>query len=185
MASYLPQYDFGAQDREAKFFRAVYSFLKQGIGELIIVADGCYRTIEIVNKYIKDPSIIPIIIPKQPMFSGQVRQVGIQYAKHPWVCYLDSDDEFMPGHLQTIVDNLDDDYDWVYYNDRVRGEIRESRVLGGKVGTSTIAHKRNISAVWPDGYGHDWEFIKTLGDRHKKIPGSGYIVHHIPTQYDE
>lgn len=185
MASYLSQYDWGATDREAKFFRAVYSFLKQGLGELVVVADGCDRTLEIVNKYIRDPSIIPIIVPKQPSFSGRVRNVGIQYARYPWVCYLDTDDEFMPGHLQTIVDNLDDNLDWVYFDDRDRDGIRTSKVIGGQIGTSCIAHKRDIKVVWPDGYSHDWRFIEQLGPNHRKIPGSGYVVHHIPTQYDQ
>lgn len=185
MPVYLPIYSFGALDREAKFFRAVYSFLKQGLGELVVVSDGCYRSIEIVNRYIKDPSILPIIIPKQVSFSGRVRQTGISFAKYPWICYLDSDDEFMPGHLQTIVENLDDAYDWMYYDDRDRKGIRDSKVIGGQIGTSCIVHKRDLPVAWPDGYSHDWKFIQSLGPNYKKIPGSGYLVHHIPTQYDQ
>jgi glycosyltransferase involved in cell wall biosynthesis len=111
--------------------------------------------------------------------------VGIEYARYPWVCYLDTDDEFMPGHLQTIVDNIDDAYDWVYFDDQDRKGVRTSKVIGGQIGTSCIAHKKDINAHWPDGYSHDWRFIETLGPRHKKIPGSGYQVHHIPTQYDQ
>lgn len=109
-----------------------------------------------------------------------MRQAGIDIATNNWICYLDSDDEFMPGHLQTLVDNIDDQYDWFYYDDMVNGNIRTSAVAICRIGTSTICHKKNLNATWPTGYGHDWYFITQLGNKYKKIDHAGYIVHHIP-----
>jgi hypothetical protein len=53
-----------------------------------------------------------------------------------------------------------------------------------RIGTSTICHKKQLIATWPDGYNHDWSFIAQLGDNYKKIDHAGYIVHHVPGQLD-
>jgi glycosyltransferase involved in cell wall biosynthesis len=182
MASYLGWYKGAASNREDKFRRAVNSFLNQGIGELIIVSDGCDRTIEIAKEF-DSASIQVYQIEKQPIFSGKVRQHGINNANFDWICYLDSDDEFLPGHLNAIIKEFDS-ADWLYYDDIVNNDIRISLIQPDKIGTSSIAHKKNINAVWPDGYGHDWNFIQQLGTNYKKISGTGYVVHHIKKQLD-
>jgi len=49
MASYLQDYSGSAKNREKKFIRAVKSFKNQTYEnkELIIVSDGCIKTIEL------------------------------------------------------------------------------------------------------------------------------------------
>ena len=153
MASYLGWYKGCASNRIEKFHRAVESFLIQGIGELIIVSDGCEITVSESKKY-KD--LIKIYqIEKQEIFSGAVRQYGIDKAAFNWICYLDTDDEFAPGHLKSIVDQITDDIDWLYFDDIVCGQYRNSRLEINHIGTSCIAHKKNITVTWPNGYGHD------------------------------
>lgn len=183
MASYLGEYLKAASDREKKLQRAIDSFLRQDVGELIVVSDGCQKTIEIVNHY-SLPSIKLLKLDKQPLFSGTVRQAGIAAATYDWICYLDSDDEFADGHLRAIINSLSDDVDWVYYDDIVKGVYRNVLVEHCKIGTSNIAHRKNLMAEWPSGYEHDWRFIQQLGNKYKKISGAGYIVHHIPGEFD-
>lgn len=180
MASYLGWYKGCASDRVRKFHRAVNSFLNQQIGELIVVSDGCDLTIS----ESKDYPISVYKLEKQPTFSGAVRQFGIQKVSFDWICYLDTDDEFADGHLNSIISQISDDVDWVYFDDIVNGEYRLAELKYGGIGTSCIAHKKNTNAVWPDGYGHDWRFIEQLGPRYKKISNTGYIVNHIKKKLD-
>lgn len=186
MASYLGEYPGCATNRTHKFKRAINSFLKQNIGELIIVSDGCEKTNKIVNKFYNVPSIKLVSIPKQCLFSGKVREAGISIAQHEWICYLDSDDEFKEGHLQTLIDNFDNNVDWMYYDDYFsNGYKREAFVRFGSIGTPHICHKKRVNnAIWPDKYNHDWYFIEQLGKNYKKIDGTGYIMHHIPNRFD-
>jgi glycosyltransferase involved in cell wall biosynthesis len=184
MPSFLGPYPGAASNREAKLRRAINSFLIQGIGRLVIVADGCQKTIDIVNEY-KNFSVVGILIDKQPTFSGVPRQLGINFAASKWICYLDSDDEFGPNHLRNICNNLDDSVDWLYYNDILIDTYRDCIPAFTRIGTSCIVHKKNTSAVWPTGYGHDWGFILQLGTNFKKIDGAEYIVNHIPNVVDK
>ena len=182
MACYLGDYPRAASNREEKLHRAIKSFLIQDIGELIVVSDGCEKTNEIVKKY---STVQLVSIPKQELFSGKVREAGIGIAKYNWICYLDSDDEFLPGHLQTLIENCDPAYDWFYYDDYVDTQLRLNKVQRNRIGTTSIFHKKRFNnAVWPDGYNHDWHFITQLGNNYKKITGAGYVLHHIPNKLD-
>lgn len=183
MASYLGWYKGSASNKIEKFHRAIESFLLQGVGELIVVADGCQDTINELKKY-NSPNIRSVLIDKQPMFSGDVRQQGIKLAMYDWICYLDTDDEFKSLHLQTIINSNINECDWVYYDDIVNDQYRSCTVELNKIGTSNIAHRASINAVWPNGYGHDWQFIQQLGNNYKKIENTGYVVHHIKKGID-
>lgn len=181
MASYLGEYPGAAANREDKFRRAVNSFVQQNVGELIVVSDGCSATCDIIMSEYPQTNIVLVTLPKQPLFAGSVRQYGIQAATNDWVCYLDSDDYFKPGHLQAIIDNIDTNVDWMFYDDYLVDRRRVNDVAFSRIGTSSIVHKRNTSAVWPSGYNHDWGFIQQLGNNFKKINGTGYVVCHVPS----
>ena len=183
MACYLGDYPGAATDRERKLKRAIDSFLMQNIGELIIVADGCTKTVEIVKEYNND-AIKLIWMEKQVLFSGALRNEGIKHASYDWICYLDSDDEFLEGHLDALIRNIDNNYEWMYYDDLVNGVRRNNTVSICRIGTTSIAHKKTVNAVWPDGYNHDWYFITQLGNNYKKIDGARYNLHHIPGKID-
>ena len=216
LPSYLSTYPNCAKNRIAKFRRAVDSFLKQTypqkLMELVIIADGCGLTAQTYRKfYAKHQNIKFKQIQKQPLFSGNVRQAGIEMATGDVLMYLDGDDELTTSHVESVMVGFQqDDPDLVYWSDWVRtlkGEssyavrlpnerrqIVESRrrpvaLVKGGIGTSCIAHKRAMNLSWSgcDGYGHDWTFIqralKTSGHR-KEIYGTGYIVCHIAGKID-
>jgi glycosyltransferase involved in cell wall biosynthesis len=179
MPSYLGDYPNCASNREEKLPRAIESFLAQEIGELIVVADGCNKTAEISSKY----PVTIISIDKQPFFSGTPRNTGIQAAKYDYIAYLDNDDVFGDNHLKRIADNLDTD--WLYWNDYVNGKIRPVWLEFGHIGTSAIAHKKELDCQWSDGYGHDWQFIQQLKHYPSKRIIANYQVMHIPHVMDQ
>jgi len=187
----------GASNPEVKFMRAVNSFLAQSFtdAELIIVSDGD-RMVEDIWAYALHnyPKIQFKYIDKQIDFSGVVRQTGIEMATGEIICYLDHDDMFGKDHLQIISDNFDTEkYDWVYYNDYVMlnaehtiKEERDNLLALGRIGTSSIAHKRSLNVQWNNGYGHDWDMIAKylLPKEGIKIPTPQYYVCHIPGVID-
>ena len=180
-----------ASNPEDKFVRSVLSFIHQSMSgnELIIVSDGCDISEAVYHGvFSAHPRIKFKKITKQPPFSGKVRQTGLDIAKGDIVCYLDHDDMFGGSHLKIIADNFDtDNYAWVYYNDMLIKndshtikEIRDVEPIQNSIGTSSIAHKRDVGVVWGDGYGHDMEMIQRclLGLPHIKIPTPQYYVCH-------
>lgn len=195
MPSYLGVYPGAASNRVSKFKRAVNSVLKQTYRdwELIIVSDGCHRTNDIYrNEFSKDSRITLVDIEKQDLFSGDVRQAGINICKGDLICFLDSDDTFGVGHIEIMRNNIKEifsEYDWFYYNDYIKVDdensaLRNVEISEGLIGTSSICFKRSMNASWSgcNGYGHDWKFIQRLkaeSSKFKKIYGLDYYVHHV------
>jgi glycosyltransferase involved in cell wall biosynthesis len=187
MPVYLGEYPGCASDRVRKFQRAVKSFDLQTYiqKELIIVCDGGWDEIKkaleplfILNK----DKITFIEIEKQHLFSGNVRNEGLKVATGDIICYLDSDDFFGRNHLMNIADNFPADCQWVHFNDYVsllNGDIICRNVFPyyGKIGTSSIAHRRSIGN-WKgcDGYGHDYLFIENLCILKTKRYGAANIM---------
>lgn len=198
MASFLgmPQ----RQKLDLKFKRAVNSFLKQTYEdkELIIVSDGCEKTIQIYeDSFKKFENIKLLAIPKQPLYSGIMRNVAYDIAVGDIITYLDADDVIGKNHLKTIVEQFDiENWDAVYYNDymtldatfqKLHTRIVEPRYAS--IGTSSISHKhpKHIPngeyLTWKDGYGHDFCFVMklaSLGSKFKKLEKTPeYIVCHF------
>jgi len=191
----LTPYPGSASNLEYKFQRAIGTYLEQDFkdSELIIISDGCEKAEKIYLDNYSNSTIRFARIPKQVPFSGIIRQTGIRMAKGEIICYLDSDDIIGKKHLQTINDNFDlQKYDWVYYDDHVICDAnfnygtRNTSVAYAHIGTSSIAHKKSISVVWEDNYGHDWKLIeKYLINRPVlKIPTPQYYVCHNPHGLD-
>lgn len=197
MASFLNMP--GRDKLEAKFKRAVTSFLKQTHEdkELIIVADGCEKTMQIYNESFTQYENIKLIpIPKQPLYSGVMRNIAYEVSDGDIVTYLDADDVIGKNHLKIISEQFDTDkWDAVYYNDlmvldkdfqKLHTRIVEPRY--GSIGTSSISHKnpkllKNGEYLkFSTGYGHDFVFflkIAALGYRFKKLDKMPeYIVAH-------
>jgi glycosyltransferase involved in cell wall biosynthesis len=186
-----------ATNPEEKFVRAVNSFLSQEFkdAELVIISDGCLRAQRLHNIHFVDmPNVQFKLIDKQVLFSGVVRNTGIELAQGELICYLDHDDMFGPRHLLTINNNFNTiSYDWCYYNDLLVTDanfnVIERNVSPHPcwIGTSCIVHKKTIGVRWTDGYGHDWELIKNyLFNRRPgiKIPTPQYYVCHAPGTCD-
>lgn len=195
----LSPYKNCASNLELKFIRAVESVIKQKFAdwELIVVADGCNRTKEVIMPYFLEylPKIRLIEIPKQKLWSGSVRNAGIFKAEGEIICYLDADDILGENHLQIINDNFRD-CDWVFFNDLIYNfdaffENPCNMNVKGQCGTSNFAHRRSLNAYWnDDSYLHDYMMIKTLqalSDNYKVIPCGEYHICHrpgLPNKYD-
>lgn len=192
MASYLGNYPNAASQRDEKIVRAIESVLNQTFEdwELIVVADGCQETLDLVQPYLC-PKIRAIKIARNPLFSGAPRNTGINEAKGEYITYLDIDDFIGVDHLTTICSQLDN-ADWVFYNDLIyNGDTFEERYCDptklGNCGTSNFTHKRQLGELWKKtGYAHDYHFSKELlkHQNYKQIDTPFYFVCHIPTRYD-
>ncbi len=203
MASFLGMPN--RQKLDLKFKRAVNSFLKQTYEdkELIIVSDGCEKTTQIYEEFFsKNENIKLIPIPKQPLYSGVMRNIAYDIADGQIITYLDADDVIGKTHLQTIADQFDiNQWDAVYYDDwmllnkdfsKFHARIVEPRY--GSIGTSSISHKhpkllKNGEYLkFSIGYGHDFCFfmkIASLGYKFKKLDKPPfYIVCHY-SGFDE
>ena len=195
MASYLGAYPGSATNRDKKFVRAVNSFKKQIYQnkELIIVSDGCQLTVELYNKYFSnEPNIKLMQIPKQQLYSGEMRNVALDVADGDIISYLDTDDVLGPKHLQIIADGFDlENYSWIYYNDLMvldsafkKFYLRVVEPRWASIGTSSISHKNLEELRWSKsgGYGHDFLYIikmASMGLKFKKLKEtSQYIVAH-------
>jgi glycosyltransferase involved in cell wall biosynthesis len=214
MASYLGEYPNCASHRRMKFERAIRSYVQQTHAdkELVVVSDGCNDTIELYDRlrrdYDKHPAIRNwklVVFSKKEPFSGLIRNAGMDCCTGDIICYLDTDDFFWDHHLESINNQFRPEVDWVYYNDFVpdmdtSGNLdrtfktirqRDNILAEGRIGTSSIAHRNpkynsNINALWTSGYGHDWRFVQCLmnNEHHIKIQTPGYMVCHIPGQFD-
>lgn len=193
MASYLLNYPGAASNRDKKFIRAINSFKKQTYQnkELVIVSDGCPLTVELYNNFFSnEPNIKLLQIPKQPLYSGEMRNVALGLVDGDIISYLDSDDILGSSHLKTIVDQFDLDlYDFVYYNDYMtldstfkKLHLRIVEPRWASIGTSSISHKNIKNIKWTSGYGHDFLFVlnmASMGLKFKKLSTSPqYIVAH-------
>jgi glycosyltransferase involved in cell wall biosynthesis len=181
-----------ASNPEDKLIRAVESALNQDYKdiEVIVIADGCERTMIIMDDFNLelDSKVKLFHIPKQPLFSGNVRNYGIEQATGDIICYLDADDYLAPDHVSTIVNHFTGQ--WVWFNDMtLQGDEfkeRECSLKLGLCGTSNIAHLRSMKARWlpVNRYGYDdWNFIQELQKECPdgvKIETPSYIVCHIP-----
>lgn len=203
MPSYLGDYPNAATNRVEKFHRAINSvFSDKTIAvELLVISDGCNITTGTAMHNENDFRVHHFR--KLPPFSGVPRNYGIDIAQAPVICYLDTDDMFLPGHLRAVLDGFAAApyADWLYYNDHVAGphlvngmpERLYTRVtdplVPGNIGTSSIAHRKGCvgKCRWTEGYGHDFEFVKQLVEKfpnYKKIDGAGYLVCHLPGGLD-
>jgi len=192
MASYLGDYPGRASNPEKKLVRAVKSFLTQTYEnkELIIVSDGCLKTIQIYEKIFKKFDNIKLVsIEKQPVYSGDCRNAGMDIATGDIITYLDNDDLLGKTHLEIIMTQFSDDVDMVYYDDflvlspdfkKLQQRLVELRY--GSIGTSAITHKNVDWLRWTVGYGHDWVFVQSTivnGMKFKKLDNTPqYLVCH-------
>ena len=196
MPSYLGKYKTAAKDRETKIVRAIRSVQAQTYKdwELIVIADGCNKTVEIVqniNELYNDKRIKLLYIDRQTQWSGTVRNTGLDEAKGEYACYLDIDDAFAPDHLAGIAKF--NKKDWYWFDDYIWNgqEFRHcKRNINkvGKCGTSNLMHRPGL-AQWnkKDTYAHDWRFIANLrraSKSYERIDAGEYLICHVPNRFD-
>ena len=200
MQSYLGAYQGAATWRDRKIARAIDSFFNQIPGnytsELIIVADGCQQTVQIINDNYSGYPIKLFSIEKQPIWSGMPRTVGITNAQSgSWICYLDVDDYFGESHLSTLADALANyGGEWAWFNNHVldvyhKPTEQNNAIKLARCGTCNIVHKSTINKLWQvkADYLHDWNAIQYLVKNYpifEQIPTPEYIVCHLPKMLD-
>lgn len=194
--SFLGAYVGAAKDRESKILRAIDSVLNQTFKdfEIIVVADGCEKTFDIISANYGDRENIDcVLIKKQPLWSGRARNFGIQKAKGEYIAYLDIDDKWGENHLRKIDEQVST-FDWVWFNDSIirnNGNIEERTALitqKFQCGTSNVCHKKELQVGWNGGaYGmDDWSAVSCLlkYPNYAKIKTPEYFCCHIPHKLD-
>lgn len=85
--------------------RCLDSILKQSFSkfEIIVINDGSTDNLEEVLDQYNDNRLNVINQTNQGVSSA--RNTGIESSKYDYICFLDSDDEWMPNHLQ-VLNNL-------------------------------------------------------------------------------
>jgi glycosyltransferase involved in cell wall biosynthesis len=192
LPSRLIPYQGCAKYLDQKLVRAVKSVIDQSFEdfELIIIADGCPETKEIVSNNFTDERIVLLECTHKAVFDNLPRNTGLSKARGEYIIYIDADDYWGRKHL-AIIDHSLKDFDWVWYNDYAKtGEWAERacniKSMGG-CGTSNICHKSNLGLKWDrPGYAHDFHFAQKLlkFKNHDKIETPEYFVMHIPGVYD-
>ena len=198
MPSYLGDYLGAAKNRESKLLRAINSVLDQTLmdWQLIVVADGCRRTVDLIEQHYKaSRRITTLLIPKQELWAPHVRNAGIQHADGEWILYLDTDDYWGLTHLANIAASLKTTQtEWAWFNDLTFDNKQKAFVERicdldhkDKHGTSNLVHKRSLNAYWPEGgYKQDALFASALKRTGPgtKIATPEYCVAHVPGRYD-
>ncbi len=107
MPSYLGDYHPAASRRDEKIVRAVNSVINQTFEDwqLIVVADGCQKTVDIISK-ITDKRVSVIYIEKAPFWDGLPRNTGIENAEGELITYIDNDDYWGVNHLKILHKNI-------------------------------------------------------------------------------
>ncbi len=192
MASRLADYPGAAKNREAKLVRAVNSVINQTFTdwELLIIADGCLKTIEVVTDNIEDERVKLMKVEFTMIWSGTPRHTGIENAVGDWIIYLDIDDVFGENHLKIVSEGIGS-YDWIWFDDfryhpRLKDWYKNHCDIKkmGKHGTSNVAHKRALDVRWDENgkYSHDYYFVQKLMKyrNNAKAQTPEYFVCHVP-----
>jgi glycosyltransferase involved in cell wall biosynthesis len=191
MPSRLIPYKGCAELLNKKLLRSMRGVLDQTFKdfELIVIADGCKETKEIVSTVFTDERLVLLECNHKVLWDNTPRNTGLENARGEYIIYCDIDDFWGEKHLEIINKNMDD-YDWIWYNDFILKETWQERAcniksLGG-CGTSNITHKSSLGIIWErPGYAHDFYFVqKLLMFKGIKIETPEYFVCHIPNVYD-
>ncbi|WP_242903533.1 glycosyltransferase family 2 protein [Actinomadura terrae] len=97
-----------AYNRSGAIRETIDSVLAQTVGEwrLTVVSDGSTDdTDEVVRSY-SDPRV-RLVRAEHHGAPGGPRNIGLAAAEAPYVAYLDSDDRWLPGHLEGLLRHLE------------------------------------------------------------------------------
>lgn len=197
--SFLGSYQYAASHREDKFIRAINSIFTQTyrLFEVIVIADGCQRTVELIEDNFNENRLSVHYIEKQKKWSGNVRNAGIDRASGDYCVYLDTDDIVGENHLSKINTGIVNagSPKAVFFDDWIAEKKLGETIFCRRIcmedvkyrnGTSNIAHTSKTSVRWKDGYLHDYIFIQDIKAAHglKRINAGEYFVCHVPKGID-
>jgi len=143
--------------------RAIPSVLKQTYSNLecIVIADRCKDNTAELVKSINDSRVKFVEILERPGFpddlhgrwrvgSAVPRNKGFEIAQGEWVCLLDDDDEFVPKHIELLLNRALKGYDFVY-GKALQIEINGNKSIIGKF-PPTVNHIGANSSIYSSKY---------------------------------
>lgn len=125
------------------------------------------------------------------------RNHGFDLARGKWVCFLDSDDYLLPGHVGSRIAMVSTDIVDVAIGSSIirhpaKDEIRTASLVQGQLGNSEMTIRTSFAQAvkFQSGeYGHDFTFAVDLykaGARFALFPSEcSYVVTHLRTGLDE
>lgn len=82
----------------------------------LFIVDGWKddRTVDIIKEYMADDKRMDVIIGERKSTPAEARNIGISKAKTRYICFLDSDDEYLSDHLETHLATMEKypEFDW-------------------------------------------------------------------------
>lgn len=192
MQSYLGEYPGSRTHARQKFTRAVNSFLAQTLPlkELIIVSDGCVLTRVIYELVYSTFSNIKLVtVPDADIkrmyttteggkkcFRGVPRGTGVKHATGDIITYLDTDDIWLPTHLEILHCswlNAPKEAMWASNNFRLmHAKLPEMKVPGEP------AEPYSTEAVDLSAYGIMEPFYVSLSAARNQVNCASYLLSH-------
>ena len=127
------------KDRSTELARAIKSVLSQTYQsfEILVVDDKSSEDVKLVTEKFEDNRIKYFLNTKIESNANVCRNIGLQNAKGEFVAMLDSDDAWLPHHLESkLTFLLENEYDGVfgsaYVDDGEKRILRLSRPRGEK-----------------------------------------------------
>ena len=99
------------KNREQELKRAIDSVLKQTVQdslEIIVVDDKSEMDINSIVGNYNDPRIVCVLNDKSISNANVCRNLGFKRAKGEYIAMLDSDDEWLPNHLEQKIKFLEE-----------------------------------------------------------------------------
>lgn len=109
----LPVASNQVNSRKLGFLGAVDSILRQSYPhwELIIVDDCCRDEIpQLADEFVQKDSRIKVIHHKENQQRAVSRNDGMKMATKDWICWLDSDDEYLKTYLEVLNSYMTEDF---------------------------------------------------------------------------
>lgn len=164
----------------------IESVLKQSFTDFEIVlvddgsTDGSYEVIQ--QHATKDPRLRAYRFDENKGRCA-ARNKGLDLAQGEWICYLDSDDQYYPNHLQTIADLIGEYPEQLafatdqhindtlkeYKNKSLHNDLKQLTINdfieNNPLSSNQLGHSNNLMVRWSDQripISEDWLFMREL-----------------------
>jgi GT2 family glycosyltransferase len=189
--------------RPIRTMRAIQCILNQTIPdyEALIVGDKCPNIQRILDNIENLPEIG--ICPVESSFvienlsqnyggwGYHITNMNIQRAKGDYFVFMANDDVIEPNHFEERLKYIEDsEYDFVYFNTRVRPDGFYTRIPQlelGRIGHSELIIRTEFLKKMPPHeaiYGHDWNLIDAMmkaGAKYRYVDSTPtYVVMNMP-----
>lgn len=145
----------------------------------VIVIDDCStdNTMEVLKSYTR----LPLIILQNDVNSGPgiARNKGLDVAQGEYVTFLDSDDWLVPENISALLDNYNNDYDIIWFNNKLKDGSNwwaNDRMIvfqGQFIKRSIIGDTRNSNKRWME----DREFVAAVKAKNPKQAKSNLCIY--------